>query len=206
MTSHPYYPTTLDIPLYVPNTRSTFELLVAAGTIMTALLISSIVLFNTSKKATSQARFSWFFANSFLHCGFELYWLINRKTIAGQSDLLAEMWKEYSHADSRYIAGDKLLLALETLTIFIWGPLCIASAYYILKGSQRQYTFQSLASMCHLFSCTIYYIVDLPEAINCDPSPIYFWVYFIGFNAPWILVPLYLISQSRSTISSKKLD
>ncbi|OBZ90286.1 3-beta-hydroxysteroid-Delta(8),Delta(7)-isomerase [Choanephora cucurbitarum] len=189
MASHPYYPTTLDIPLYVPNTRSTFELLVAAGSMMMILLISSVLLFNTSKKATSQARFSWFFVNGFMHCGFELYWLVNRKTLAGQNDLLAEMWKEYGHADSRYIAGtDNLLLTLETLTIFIWGPLCIASAYYILKGSYKQYSFQLFASMCHLFSCTLYYIVDLPEAINCNPSPVYFWVYFIGFNAPWILV------------------
>ncbi|KAI8084330.1 putative EBP domain protein [Gilbertella persicaria] len=200
---HPYYPTTAIIPHYVPNTRTTLELLMSAGTMITMLLGGSIVLGNAiSKSTTSKARFSWFFLNSFMHCGFELYWLLNRDTLAGQGDLLAEMWKEYGHGDSRYIVGtDELLLTLEKMTIFIWGPLCMASAYYILKGSPKQYVYQLLASMCHLFSCTLYYVMDLPEAKNCNPNPIYFWIYFIGFNAPWITVPLYLVIQSYKRIT-----
>lgn len=42
--------------------------------------------------------------------------------------------------------------------------------------------------MAHLFSCTLYFVLDFPTGFeNCDPHPLYFWVYFVAFNSPWIL-------------------
>lgn len=206
MTSHPYYPTTLDIPDYIPNERSTFQLLVIAGGLMTALITLCLVVSTVfSKRTTSSARFTWFAVCGIMHVGFEGYWLWNRSTIAGQNDMFAELWKEYAHGDSRYLAADELLLTLELMTAFIWGPLCLISGYHILRGSQKQYFFQLVASLCHLFSCSLYYIMDLPQATHCDPNPVYFWIYFISFNAPWILVPASLVYQSYQHISSALL-
>jgi cholestenol delta-isomerase len=114
---HPYYPISLEIPNYVPNQRATFELLVIAGSIMTGLVafcyLSSRML---SKTTTSAARFTWFTVCGIMHVGFEGYWLWNRSTIAGQNDMFAELWKEYAHGDSRYLAADDLLLTLELMT------------------------------------------------------------------------------------------
>lgn len=208
--SHPYYPTTLDISNYVPNQRSTLELLVTAGMLMTCLTGACVITANVfSKKTTSVGRFTWFCVSGILHLGFESYWLWHRHTLAGQSDVLAELWKEYAHGDSRYLSADELLLTLEVMTIvsintcgvkplteailtelgqFLWGPLCILTGWYILRGSDKQYFFQLVASLCHLFSCSLYFLMDLPQAVHCDPSPIYFYIYFIAFNSPWIIV------------------
>ncbi|KAI7900238.1 Emopamil binding protein-domain-containing protein [Cokeromyces recurvatus] len=183
---HPYYPITLDIPQYVPNDKSTFQILLIAGNIMSFIVVLCYAI-SRQKTVTSFLRFTWFVVCGILHLGFEGYWLFHKNTIAGQNDLLAQLWKEYAHGDSRYMIADHLLTTLETMTIFIWGPVCLISAFYIWRGSPKQYFFQLIASLFHMFSCSLYF-ADLPNAIYCDPNPIYFWVYFVGFNSPWIIV------------------
>jgi cholestenol delta-isomerase len=111
---HPYYPTDLQINNYVPNTRSTLRLLVIAGGIMTSLI--TLCLISTRKSTTSNSRFTWFAICGAMHTMFEGYWLLHRSTIASQTDLFAELWKEYAHGDSRYLAADELLLTLELMT------------------------------------------------------------------------------------------
>ncbi|KAI8975504.1 Emopamil-binding protein, partial [Mycotypha africana] len=183
MTTHPYYPVDLIIPNYIPTQRTTLEILVAVGVIFTLLL--SLCYYSVTSETTSVKRFTWFTICGLLHLGFEGYWLYNKDSIAIKTDLLGEMWKEYARGDSRYMVADELL--------FIWGPLCCISAYYIWRGSPKQYIFQMVASLCHLFSCSLYYIMDLPNAPNCDPQALTFWIYFVAFNAPWIIVR-YLLS------------
>ncbi|KAI8067371.1 Emopamil-binding protein [Thamnidium elegans] len=202
MTGHPYYPTDAEIPHYVPNDRSTTELLVIAGGIMTSLVGLCFIGSRTlSKKTSSVSRLTWFFISGILHVGFESYWLWYRASIAGRNDILAQLWKEYAHGDSRYLVADELLLTLEVMTIFIWGPLCLITCWYILNGSPKQYFFQLVASLCHLFSCSLYFIMDLPEATHCNPSPYYFYIYFISFNMPWLIVPFTLLCQSYQHIT-----
>lgn len=119
LSSHPYAPSGLSIPHYVPNEKSTVELLFIAGGIMTGLFVMSYAISRSwfSKNRTSTARFTWFAICGLMHCGFEGYWLWNRATIASQNDIFAQLWKEYAHGDSRYLANDELLLTLELMTI-----------------------------------------------------------------------------------------
>lgn len=114
--SHPYYPTDLDIVNYVPNDKSQLELLLTFGTLVVCL---SAVLFRWTH---SPFRLIWFVLCGLLHCGFELYWLLNRDRIASQNDLLAQLWKEYGKGDSRYMVMDKQLILLESLTIVTTPP------------------------------------------------------------------------------------
>ncbi|KAI8639269.1 Emopamil-binding protein [Parasitella parasitica] len=205
LVNHPYAPSELTIPNYVPNEKSTSELLLIASSIMTMIVGLLYVIFRCSSisknTTTSTLKFIWFATCGLMHCGFEGYWLRNRTTIAGQNDILAQLWKEYAHGDSRYLTNDELLLTLEIMTIFIWGPLCLVSAYYILRNSPKQYIFQLIASLCHLFSCSLYFIMDLPEAKHCVSSPVYFYIYFLGLNSPWLLVPSSLVNQSYRYLS-----
>ncbi|KAI8887523.1 Emopamil-binding protein [Backusella circina FSU 941] len=197
---HPYYPRTLHLPDYVPNQRSTPQLLISAGTLFSALILFCVLLSRLSGKTTSVPRFTWFLICGMMHIGFEGYWLYYKDTISSRSDLLAEMWKEYALGDSRYLAADDLLITLEIMTATVWSFFCLVSAHYIYIDSPLQYLFQLVASLCHLFSCSLYYIMDLPTAIHCNPHPLYFWVYFISFNAPWIIVPCLITCQSCQKI------
>jgi cholestenol delta-isomerase len=114
--AHPYYPTTLSIPNYVPNERSTLEIYKFSGGIMFLLISASFILSRLSKTTTSVSRFTWFFVCGIMHCGFEGYWLLNKDIIPGHNSAFAELWKEYAHGDSRYLAADELLWTLEVIT------------------------------------------------------------------------------------------
>ncbi|KAJ8662935.1 hypothetical protein O0I10_001111 [Lichtheimia ornata] len=201
---HPYYPRTAEIPGYIPNALPMPLLLgavlIAMGTIVKASFFAARF---KSKSLQESLRFTWFTLCTTLHCGFEAYWIYHHRSIASRTDFFAELWKEYAHGDSRYLTHDELLLALETITVCIWGPLCFMAARAIWKQSPQQYLWQLMASMAHLFSTVLYFVMDWPQGFpNCDPHPLYFWIYFVAFNSPWLIVPALLFKQSLHAISS----
>jgi cholestenol delta-isomerase len=66
--------------------------------------------------------------------------------------------------------------------------------------------FQVIISMAHLYGDVLYYATSFFElwftgASHSRPEPLYFWVYFVGFNAPWIIVPIMLIWSSLHEIA-----
>ncbi|ORX45089.1 Emopamil-binding protein [Hesseltinella vesiculosa] len=198
---HPYYPRDLDIPNYKPNERSTESLLLFVGSAFTFFIVSSYIGAKQRRPTASILScltFVWFLLCGLLHCGFESYWLWYRNTIAERGDILAELWKEYSHGDSRYIFADPLLVTLEAITVFLWGPLCFLTVWYWWQDSPRGRYVQCVVSIGHLYSCSLYYILDILENFShCDPHWVYKWIYFVSFNAPWIVVPgLLLANQS----------
>lgn len=187
---HPYYPTSL-ILSYVPNDRSVPELLLIMGSLLMTVMIISYSA--ASEQSASPFKFTWFTVCGCLHILFEGYWYTHRHTISVQNDILAQLWKEYAHGDSRYMVADDLLVTLEAITIFVWGPLCVITCICIWNRSSLQYFFQLITSVCHIISCTLYFIMEY-DAIHCDPD--YYYTYFIGCNIPWIVIPLCLIYNS----------
>jgi cholestenol delta-isomerase len=117
MANHPYYPTTLNIPNYVPNERSPLQISMISNGSMLVMVIISIFLAKWSKTTTSIPRFAWFVVGGLLHVLFEGYWLLNKDIIPGHNGVLAELWKEYAHGDSRYMVADELLLTLEIISV-----------------------------------------------------------------------------------------
>lgn len=116
---HPFYPRTLRLPDYVPNTRSTFQLLLTVGLVMCAVVSIALAIIGARKQRSlgQRARFVWFTVSAILHLGFESYWIYRGHAVASRSDLLSELWKEYAHGDSRYLSVDPVLLAVETITV-----------------------------------------------------------------------------------------
>ncbi|CAO3622936.1 unnamed protein product [Cunninghamella echinulata] len=219
---HPYYPKQLELPNYQPNKRSMIYLLSVVSTIFSFIVLSTILIVKTYRQQQSVCKgnytstkqkvpissilynFTWFILCGILHCGFEAYWIYHCHNVVGRSNLLAELWKEYSKGDSRYVACDTLLLTLEIITVFIWGPLCFLSAYHWFFNYPQYRLYQFIVSIGHLYSCSLYFIMDtFTGFINCDPHPFYFWVYFVGFNSPWIILPLsYIINNGRFIINN----
>ncbi|KAI9314077.1 putative EBP domain protein [Dichotomocladium elegans] len=201
---HPYYPLSIELIDYVPNDISLPQILLIVSGLGGVILFGSFIACRQSGKSTGDSlRFMWFMLCGVLHCGFEGYWVYHRSTIASRTDLLAVLWKEYAHGDSRYLIEDELLVALETITVFLWGPLCFLTALAIWHKSPIQIIPQLLVSFAHLFSCTLYFAMDFTKGFpNCHPHPYYFWIYFVAFNSPWIIVPVFLINQSITKIAA----
>ncbi|KAJ2612217.1 hypothetical protein H4S08_002792 [Coemansia sp. RSA 1365] len=144
----------------------------------------------------------WFVLCGSMHSGFELYYLVHFRSIAGTQDILGDMWKEYAKSDSRYLSQSSMVLALETITVTVIGPLCWGAAYGIWSRRLTvRYLCQLAASVLHLYSVLVYYGTELlsPES-NCRPEAQYFLGYFVLANLPWVLVPLYLAISSTSRI------
>lgn len=53
---------------------------------------------------------------------------------------------------------------------------------------------QSIVCVAHLYGVTLYYATSLTETYftgraHSRPEFLYFWVYYVGFNLPWVIVP-----------------
>ncbi|KAI9897264.1 hypothetical protein N3K66_008286 [Trichothecium roseum] len=138
---------------------------------------------------------SWFALCGFLHCCFEGYFLLSRATLASSGGLFSQLWKEYALSDSRYLTGDVFTLCVEAITVTVWGPLSLAAAASVVLGSPRRHFLQVVVSTAHLYGVALYYATNEVAAAATAtsysrPEPLYYWVYYVGFNAPWAVVPL----------------
>jgi len=201
---HPYYPTSVLIPNYTNPTRSTFEFLFQFGNFVVVILAVSFYVIRKKipSNLSRQLIFMWFVICGCIHGIIEGWWVYNHKDIAGQSYLLSECWKEYSYSDSRYLTNDSFVVVMETITTVAWGPLSFLVAYYIYTSNPTRHILAFLVSTGQLYGDVLYFATALVEgAPHTAPNPVYFWFYFVGFNIPWIIVPLIVMWSSAKEIN-----
>ncbi|KAI1661955.1 EBP-domain-containing protein [Daldinia decipiens] len=207
---HPYYPLGVTIPGYASNEASVPVLLASlSGMVVFTLLGASAIALRINPKLTKTnlIRFCWFILNGCLHCFFEGYFVFNRATVASSQNVFAQLWKEYALSDSRYLTSDFFVLSIESLTVFILGPLCFANAVAIVRGSPTRHALRIVACIAHLYGLALYYATSLSEIYftghsHSRPETLYFWVYFVGFNLPWAIIPAVLLYDSVRTITT----
>lgn len=86
-----------------------------------------------------------------------------------------------------------------------WGPLSFLTAYLILTSHPLRHPLQIIVSLGQMYGDILYYGTSLfdhhvANISYCRPEAFYFYVYFIGMNAPWILIPAMLIWSSMRYI------
>ncbi|KAI0481557.1 Emopamil binding protein-domain-containing protein [Xylaria cf. heliscus] len=207
--THPYHPLGVRIPTYEANEAPVSVLLAAlGGTLGFAVLSAALVARKLSPglRASGLAVFCWFVMNACLHCVFEGYFVLNHETIASSQSLLAQLWKEYALSDSRYLTSDFFMLSVESITVFLWGPLSLANALATARGSPSRHALRIIASVAHLYGVTLYYATSQCEFYfagrsHSRPEFLYFWVYYVGFNLPWVLVPAFLLFDSARAVT-----
>ncbi|KAH8890927.1 EBP-domain-containing protein [Thozetella sp. PMI_491] len=206
--NHPYYPLHVQVPNYVPNTAPIYLLLASFGTTIAIVVYTSLVLakkYNANLRVWDQAVLCWFVLCGFLHCVFEGYFVLNSASIPASQTLFSQLWKEYSLSDSRYITSDPFMLCIESITVLVWGPLSIATAFSIAMGSNLRHVLQITVSIGHLYGVALYYGTcsfeyHLRGNSHSRPEFLYYWIYYVAFNMPWVIVPTVLISQSAKSI------
>ncbi|KAI1368459.1 Emopamil binding protein-domain-containing protein [Xylaria arbuscula] len=207
--THPYHPLGVDIPAYAANEAPVPVLLAAlAGTLAFAVLSAALVArkLNPRLSVSGLAVFCWFTMNACLHCVFEGYFVLNHATVASSQSLLAQLWKEYALSDSRYLTSDFFMLSVESITVFFWGPLCLANAIATARNSPSRHALRIIACVAHLYGVALYYATSQCEFYftgrsHSRPEFVYFWVYYVGFNLPWAIVPAFLLLDSVKTVT-----
>lgn len=205
---HPYFPPDADIPHYIPNASPVQELLVRFASLLGITIFTALWLatrFNPHMRSSDKFVLGWFILCGSLHCFFEGYFVLNHAHLASSNDLFAQLWKEYALSDSRYLTSDPFMICVETITVIVWGPLCFATAVSICRGGSLRYPLQIIVSLAHLYGVALYYSTcyvneKYKGLVYSRPEFLYFWVYYVGFNAPWVFVPAAILINSMRVI------
>ncbi|PVU86534.1 hypothetical protein BB560_006039 [Smittium megazygosporum] len=202
--SHPYFPTLLSIPHFQPSELPTTHVLMILGGVALVILIFGRQISRTQSGLDSFAT-CWFLLCFFIHVFLEGYFVVFNKTLAGKKTLLADLWREYSLSDSRYLISDPFTVIMEGITAAIDGPLSLVVVIAILN---RNFALRHLAqlsvSIAQLYGDVLYLLTNYFEAYAyTHPHPYYFWVYFVAMNLPWIILPIFFIFHSWISITKK---
>jgi cholestenol delta-isomerase len=207
--SHPYYPSDIHLPRYVPNDIPTPMLItyfaIAAGFVLwfTSVLARTI---RPSISSGDRLAAMWFMLCGCIHFFFEGYFAYNNAQMPSRTHLFGQLWKEYSLSDRRYQTRDSFVVCMEAITAICWGPLSFAISWMIITENPLRHAFQPVVSMGQLYGDVLYYAIfffdeSVYGAVYCRPERVYFWAYFVMMNGFWIVIPLWFIYQSGAEIS-----
>jgi hypothetical protein len=76
-----------------------------------------------------------------------------------------------------------------------WGPLSLLTVFGILRDWHSRHVVQIIVCTAHVYGVALYYLTNWNESrvhgvAYSRPETLYFWVYYVGFNLPWAIVPL----------------
>ncbi|PSR83642.1 Emopamil binding protein-domain-containing protein [Coniella lustricola] len=89
---------------------------------------------------------------------------------------------------------------LSTTMQTVWGPLSFATALSVARTGPWRHPLQIIVSVAHLYGVALYYSTcyaqeQLNGVAYSRPEFQYYWVYYVGFNAPWVIVPAGVFSR-----------
>lgn len=204
MTSpHPYYPPDLTFTVYIPNTHSPIVLIGAWLGALSFVTITTFVWLAPKKLSITERLITlWFVTSGFIHIIFEGHFFRNHKTLVSLNDIISQEWKEYAKSDSRYLSSDSFLLAIEMVTSHVWGPLCLYIAFATANRFPSRHVLTVMMCFAHIYGNVLYYTTTFFEGCpHSRPEFLYFWIYFIGVNAFWLVAPITLLTRSIRMIN-----
>ncbi len=117
----------------------------------------------------------------------------------------ASAYTQFARYDARYAEHDPLVIFF-CYTELILGPLCFLLVWLIHRGSAYRHRVQLVLCTAQLYGCVLYFVAPVMQGtwgsvMTNDPFEL--WVYIIGLNALWIIVPAVMIFQSlRQPVTS----
>ncbi|XP_027359182.1 probable 3-beta-hydroxysteroid-Delta(8),Delta(7)-isomerase [Abrus precatorius] len=188
--SHPYVPRDLQLPGYVPCFLSMSNIVSVFA--ISSLLVVSLVWFFSGGKKTKVDRLlmCWWAFTGLTHMVLEGYFVFAPEFFKDKTGFyLAEVWKEYSKGDSRYAGRDAGVVTVEGITAVLEGPASLLAVYAIATGKSYSYILQFAISLGQLYGTFVYYITAILEGDNFSANTFYYYAYYIGANASWIVIP-----------------
>ncbi|XP_014676917.1 PREDICTED: 3-beta-hydroxysteroid-Delta(8),Delta(7)-isomerase-like [Priapulus caudatus] len=208
---HPYFPRSLKLPNYVPNTLTAPEILTIFGGAVA--LVGTLAFFAASRgrhSVTCRLAITWFVICGCIHLVLEGYFAIFYNVIIADNHFLSQVWKEYGKADSRYLIADTFTVTMESLTAFIEGPACVWVAVAHARRGRERHALQLLVSAWQLYGTVLYFATEAfdgwPHAHAGGRESVYFWTYLVAINAVWLLVPSLLIAQAWRRLCDAQCD
>ncbi|XP_072026112.1 3-beta-hydroxysteroid-Delta(8),Delta(7)-isomerase-like [Amphiura filiformis] len=206
---HPYYPRDIELPHYRENAWPGYAV---TGTLLSIFGFILVLCWVFVRKDKNGRRFSvgerlilaWWCLCGCIHTFLEGYYVTFRDTYPGKQDILAQTWKEYSKGDSRYIINDIYIVAIESVTAYIEGPLCFLILWAVVNKASYRNVLQICVAMGQFYGVVIFFITEhLDDYIHSPKGHlIYFWLYMVGMNSPWVIIPPMIIAKAWGEVSA----
>ncbi|KAK8012002.1 hypothetical protein PG989_000262 [Apiospora arundinis] len=186
---HPFYPLGIALPGYIANEMSTIQILCIFAATCGSVMLPTLLAINRKRPDLPKRELStamWFVLCGCIHLILEGYFAFN--AVATSRHVLAQMWKEYSLSDSRYLTRDAFVVTMETVTAVCWGPPVLRVRLAVISLGQIY------GDVLYYGTCTLEYVVRALEFSR--PEPYYFYGYYVFLNAIWIVIPSMLLWSS----------
>lgn len=97
---------------------------------------------------------------------------------------------------------DANIIALELITVFLLGPLCLWAAYAIVAHRPYRHLLQLVISTAELYGG---WMTFCPDALDGSKSlalhdPVLLWVHLVFMNGLWVVVPALLLWESGAWV------
>lgn len=202
MAAHPYAPSDLSIPGFIPGSWNFTTILAIFGTLTAFFVSATWLLVGRVKGLQKVERLSvcWWVATGLIHTLLEGPYVVRTDLFQrdhAHSDFPTEVWKEYAKGDSRYAVRDSCIVAIEGITAFLAGPGSLLAAYAIVTRRPYRHTVELMVSLGQLYGCIVYFGTEILDGfVHSLPGMLYFWFYFIFMNAIWVVVPFLIIIRT----------
>ncbi|XP_077251586.1 putative 3-beta-hydroxysteroid-Delta(8),Delta(7)-isomerase [Tasmannia lanceolata] len=205
MADHPYVPRDLHLPDYVPISLSQSSILGVYGGFSLLVIFLTWVFSGCSPKISKIDRIlmCWWAFTGLTHTVVEGYFVFSPEFYKDKSCFfLAEVWKEYSKGDSRYVARDPSVVTVEGITAVLEGLASLLAVYAIASRRPYRYILQFSVCLGQLYGCLVYFITAYLQGDNFSTSPFYYWAYYIGANSSWVVLPTLIAIRCWKKISA----
>ncbi|CAM6090029.1 unnamed protein product [Calypogeia fissa] len=158
--SHPYYPTSMELPGFVPAFLSQGYILGVFTAVTAVVFAIGWKVSGTRKYLTTLERLlvCWWLCTGLIHMVLEGYFVFTPDFYKlGYSNFLAEVWKEYGLGDSRYPGRDTTVVIIEGITAVFEGPAALLAVYAILYRKPYSYPIQLATSLGQVYGTVVYY-------------------------------------------------
>ncbi|XP_010249358.1 PREDICTED: probable 3-beta-hydroxysteroid-Delta(8),Delta(7)-isomerase [Nelumbo nucifera] len=203
--THPYMPRDLNLPDFVPAFLPQSTIIGVYG-ISSLLVISLIWIFSgwaPRISKTDRLLMCWFAFTGLTHIILEGYFAFSPEFFKEKSaHYLAEVWKEYSKGDSRYAARDADVVAVEGITAVLEGPASLLAVYAIATRKPYGFILQFAISLGQLYGTALYFFTSYLEGDNFAASSYYYYAYYVGANASWVVIPSLIVIRCWKKIAA----
>ncbi|CAG8606827.1 5715_t:CDS:2 [Ambispora leptoticha] len=189
------------IPTQLKEPTAIYSLLFTLLLFIVSFVVAYNFLSREKFKTSEKYVFMWLTWDALVHLILEgsfVYMSILGRTVETSSGPMAELWKEYGKADSRWLIAEPTVVSIEIPTFILCGPVSVLVLWAITKDHPIRHPLQFLLCTCELYGG---YLTWMPEYLTGNKSlaidnPLYLWVYMVLFNGLWVLVPTFLLVQS----------
>ncbi|GLJ22183.1 hypothetical protein SUGI_0416860 [Cryptomeria japonica] len=205
---HPYFPEELQLPGYVPIFFTPTYILGVYTAASSLLFLFTWILSGRCSKITTIDRFlmCWWAFTGLTHIVLGGYFIFSPDFYKLKSPVyLAEVLKEYSKGDSRYVARNSAVLTLEGITTLLGGPASLLAMYAIGARKPYSYLIQFSVSLSQLYGDIVYFVTALLDGDNFSASRYYYWAYFVFANSFWVVIPMLIAVRCWKRITQKIL-